>query len=107
MGQGQGTYEGKSRGVEVITGYAWDKSREIMKARAGKRRQRQGSRGNDRVNVGQWQGTYEGKSREVEATTGRIWDKGRAHVGKGKNRVVKGMTNVKYMGATGKAAHMY
>ena len=41
MGQGQGTYEGKSRGVEVITGYAWDKSRENMKARAGKWRQRQ------------------------------------------------------------------
>ena len=41
MGQGQGTYEGKSRGVEVITGYAWDKSRANMKARAGKWRQRQ------------------------------------------------------------------
>ena len=42
----------------------------------------------------QEQGKYEGKSREVEATAGRIWDKGRAYVGKGKNTVVKGMTNI-------------
>ena len=79
MGQGQGTYEGKSRGVEVITGYAWDKSRENMKARAGKWRQRQGSRGNDRVNVGQWQGAYEGKSREVGEMTRYTLDNSRAH----------------------------
>ena len=50
-----------------MTEYVWDKGRAHMKARAGKWRQPQ---------------------------DGRIWDKGRAYVGIGKNRVVKGMTNI-------------
>ena len=41
MGQWQGTYEGKSREVEEMTEYVWDKGRAHMKARAGKWRQRQ------------------------------------------------------------------
>ena len=50
MPQGQGTYDGKSRAVEAMTGY-----------------------------VTQGQGTYEGKSREVKVMTGYVWDKARTH----------------------------